>query len=308
MLDVRRLRLLTELSRRGTIAAVARAVGYTPSAVSQSLARLEREAGMSLLERDGRHVRLTPAARALVTRAERILDELAAAEAELAAAHGSVSGEVVIGAFPSAAALLVVPALGSLGAHHPDLVCSVREHEPEDGIGLLRSGELDLLVTELYEGVEPAPAGGLEHHLLLEEPLLLMLPSDDPAGEPVDLRTLSEARWIGGLAGTQFAVAIERACRAAGFEPDIAHRADEASLLVALAAAGAGVGLLPALACAPVPGVRFAHAAPAPPRRRIAALLRRGAARRPALTAALDALRAGARDRPAVRTQATEPG
>jgi len=291
MLDVRRLRLLTELSRRGTIAAVAQAVGYTPSAVSQSLAQLERETGMALLERDGRRVRLTPAARGLVLRAERVFAELDAAEAELALAHGTVRGEVVIGTFPSAGTRLVVPAIGEVTARHPELVCTVREHEPEDGIGLLRSGELDLLVSESYDDVEPAPTGGLEQHLLLTEPLLLMLPADHPAPDPVDLRTLYDARWIGGLAGTQFAVAVERACRAAGFEPRIVHRADEATLLIALSAAGLGVGLIPALACVAVPGVRFARAEPAPPQRRIAALVRRGAARRPALAATLDALR-----------------
>src|SRR5918999_1041601 len=92
MLDVRRLRLLGELSRRGTIAEVAKAVGYTPSAVSQSLAQLEREAGVALLERDGRRVRLTTAAHRLVAPSDRVLAELDAAEAELAAEHGAVSG------------------------------------------------------------------------------------------------------------------------------------------------------------------------------------------------------------------------
>src|SRR5918994_3992689 len=99
MLDVRRLRLLSELSRRGTIADVARTVGYTPSAVSQSLTQLEREAGVPLLERDGRRVRLTPAAHGLVATADRVIAELDAAEAELAAEHATVRGEFVIGAF-----------------------------------------------------------------------------------------------------------------------------------------------------------------------------------------------------------------
>src|ERR1700755_2492637 len=99
MLDVKRLRLLTELSRRGTIAAVARTVGYTPSAVSQSLAQLEREVGVALLERCARPAPRTPAARALVRRAARILQELDAAEAELAAEHETVQGTLVIAAF-----------------------------------------------------------------------------------------------------------------------------------------------------------------------------------------------------------------
>ena len=300
MLDLRRLRLLSELSRRGTIAEVARVAGYTPSAISQALAQLERQAGTALLERDGRRVRLTPAAHGLVARTERALAELDAAEAELAAEHESVRGEIVIGAFPSAAAGLVVPAVAEMSERHPELVASVREHEPEDGIQLLRSGELDLLVSERYEEVEPAPAGGLESTLLMSEPLLLVLPHGDKRRAPVALEALAEEAWIAGLAGTQFAAASEQACRAAGFRPRVVHRADDALLFQALVAEGAGVGLLPALACTGSDAVRFAEiAAPAPPQRHIDALARRAAARRPALAAALEALRNAARSRPA---------
>src|ERR687893_2529625 len=167
MLDLRRLRLLSELARRGTIAEVARVVGYTPSAISQSLLQLEREAGIPLLERDGRRVRLTPAARGLVARTDRVLAELDAAAAELAAEHGVVRGSVVIGAFPSAATGLVVPAVRDLRARHAELECTVLEHEPEDGIPLLRSGALDVLISERYDEVTPARAGGLEEHPLL---------------------------------------------------------------------------------------------------------------------------------------------
>jgi DNA-binding transcriptional LysR family regulator len=290
MLDVRRLRLLSELSRRGTIAAVAQAVGYTPSAVSQALAQLERETGVALLERDGRRVRLTPAAHGLAARADRVLAELDAAEAELAAEHAAVRGAVVAGTFPSAGAGLVVPALARLRAEHPDLTVTAREHEPEDGLSLLRSGELDLLVSETYEGIAPAPAGGLDQHLLLTEPLLLVLPADHPGGERVDLRRLRAADWIGGMAGTQFAAALEQACRSAGFAPRIAHRADDATLHHALVAAGLGVGLLPELACTPAAGVRYARPKPAAPRRQVWGLVRRGAAGRPAIAAALEAL------------------
>jgi DNA-binding transcriptional LysR family regulator len=291
VLDLRRLRLLSELSRHGTIAEVARVVGYTPSAISQSLAQLEREAGVALLERDGRRVRLTPAATGLVARTDRVLAELDAAAAELAAEQGSVRGSIVIGAFPTAAAGLVVPAIGELAERHGDLSCTIREHEPEDGIPLLRSGALDVLVSERYDNVEPAPVGGLEQHLLMSEPLLLVLPKTHPARDEVDLRSLSGARWIAGLAGTQFAAALERTCDAAGFSPRIAHRADDALLHQALAGAGLGIGLLPALACGGSDDVRFARAVPPPPRRHVSALVRRGAGRRPAVAATLDALR-----------------
>jgi DNA-binding transcriptional LysR family regulator len=299
MLDVRRLRLLSELSRHGTIAEVARVVGYTPSAVSQSLMQLEREVGVALLERDGRRVRLTTAAHGLVGRTDRVLAELDAAEADLAAEHQSVRGEVIIGAFPSAAAELVVPSLAQLSGRHPELVCSVREHEPEDGIPLLRAGQLDLLVSESYEGVRSAPVGGLEQHPLVTEPLLLMVPENHRVPGRVALDTLSDASWIGGLAGTQFAAAVERACRRAGFSPRVTHRADEALLLQALVAAGLGVGLLPTLARTDPPGVHYATAVPAPPRRQVIALVRRGAARRPALAVTLEALRSAPRNPPA---------
>jgi DNA-binding transcriptional LysR family regulator len=290
MLDLRRLRLLSELARRGTIAEVARVVGYTPSAISQSLLQLEREAGVPLLERDGRRVRLTPAAQSLVVRTDRVLAELDAAEAALAAEDQTVRGDVVIGAFPSAAAGLVAPAIADLSTRHPDLSCTVREHEPEDGIPALRSGELDVLVSESYEGVLPSGTGGLESHPLLSEPLLLVLPREDSAHEPVPLETLADAPWIAGLAGTQFAAALERACRSAGFAPRIAHRADDARLLQSLVASGLGIGLLPALACSGPEAVRFARPTPEPPRRNVSALVRSGAARRPSLAAVLDAL------------------
>jgi DNA-binding transcriptional LysR family regulator len=326
MLDLRRLRLLSELARRGTIAEVARVVGYTPSAISQSLLQLEREAGVPLLERDGRRVRLTPAAHGLVARTDRVLAELDAAEAELAADHGTVRGTVVIGSFPSAAAGLVVPAVADLCDRHPELSCPVVEHEPEDGIPVLRSGELDVLVSESYEGVPAVPTGGLEAHDLLSEPLLLVLPRDgaaaeptqggaatgltrggagtgpprggaatgptreDAAPEPVALESLAGARWIAGLAGTQFAAALDGACRQAGFTPQIVHRADDARLMETLVEAGLGIGLLPALARTGSEAVRFAEATPAPPRRRVTALVRSGAARRPSLAAVLEAL------------------
>jgi DNA-binding transcriptional LysR family regulator len=290
MLDLRRLRLLSELARRGTIAEVARVVGYTPSAISQSLLQLEREAGVPLLERDGRRVRLTPAARGLVVRTDRVLAELDAAEAELAAEHATVRGTVVIGAFPSAAAGLVAPAVADLCERHPELTCPVVEHEPEGGIPALRSGELDVLVSESYEGVSAVPTGGLESHELLTEPLLLMLPRAGALAEPIPLKSLGEAPWIAGLAGTQFAAALDVACRRAGFTPRIVHRADDARLLETLVASGLGVGLLPALARTGSGAVRFVSATPAPPRRQVSALVRSGAARRPSLAAVLDAL------------------
>ena len=292
MLDLRRLRLLSELARHGTIAEAARTVGYTPSAVSQSLSRLEQEVGVALLERDGRRVRLTPAANVLVARTDRALAELDAAAAELAAEAGTVGGPVAIGAFPSAAVALVIPSVTEAARRHPDLRGAVHEHEPDEAIGRLRAGELDLVVSERNDDIPPPPSGGLEAYALLSEPLLLVLPgAGDASPQPIDLAGFREADWVTGLPGSQYASALERAAAAAGFAARVAHRADEAFVVQSLVAAGLGVALLPALACTPVSGVHYAASRPAPPSRHVVALVRRGAARRPALAALLALLR-----------------
>src|SRR4051812_39799744 len=130
MLDLRRLRLLRELHARGTIAAVADALQFTPSAVSQQLAMLERETGVALLERAGRGVRLTDPALVLVERAATLLDEAPAAEAELAAAVGRVTGRGRIATFQSAGLRLVAPALADLALSAPELDCEFVGAEP----------------------------------------------------------------------------------------------------------------------------------------------------------------------------------
>jgi DNA-binding transcriptional LysR family regulator len=149
MLDVRRLRVLREFANRGTIAATADALGYTPPAVSQQLAALEREAGVNLLERAGRTRRLTPAGAELVARTEAVLRELEAAEAALARQSTHVAGVLRAAAFPSAHRALLPPAIRRL-ALHPELEVHTRELEPEDSIPLLKLGELDLVIAQEY--------------------------------------------------------------------------------------------------------------------------------------------------------------
>src|ERR687891_1806430 len=134
MLELRRLRLLTELSRRGTIAAVPDALQFTASAVSQQLAMLEREAGVPLLERAGRGVRLTDAALVLVEHAEALLERAELAEADLAAAAGTVTGRGRIAGFQSVMLHLAMPAMKALARDAPRLRCELLEAEPEDSL------------------------------------------------------------------------------------------------------------------------------------------------------------------------------
>src|SRR5215213_670960 len=136
MLGLRRLRLLRELNERGTIAAVAEALQFTPSAVSQQLAQLEREAGVPLLERAGRGVRLTDAALVLVDHAEALLERAALAEADLAAAAGTVSGRGRVAGFQSVLLRIAIPAMARLASDAPRLRCEFFEAEPEQALPL----------------------------------------------------------------------------------------------------------------------------------------------------------------------------
>ncbi|AWS45012.1 LysR family transcriptional regulator [Streptosporangium sp. 'caverna'] len=173
MLDIRRLRLLRELSRRGTITAVAEALAFTPSAVSQQLAVLEREAGVALLERTGRRVVLTAAGIALVGHAEAVLERLERASAELAAARTGLTGTIRIGAFPTATRAILPAAFATLAREHPGLEPMVDEIDPAEVAPRLRAGDLDVALVHEYDFVPAPPDLALDTEDLLEEPMYL---------------------------------------------------------------------------------------------------------------------------------------
>lgn len=242
MLEMRRLRLLRELAHRHTIAAVAAAVSYTPSAVSQQLAVLEREAGVALLERSGRRVVLTPAARRLVEHTEAVLAILEQAEAELASAAGRLTGALHIGAFPTAVQRILPDALVSLSRAHPALELHVTELDPADVPAALRAGTLDIALLQEYDYV-PAPAeAGLDTEPFLEEPVYFAARSAEP------LIAYRDAAWVAGTPGTLCHTMTVRACEAAGFIPHIRHHSDDFGTVLALVAAGQGVAFIPELA------------------------------------------------------------
>src|SRR4051794_22845005 len=151
MLDLHRLRLLHELRERGTIAAVAEALRYTPSAVSQQLAVLEREAGVRLLEPAGRSVRLTDAALVLVDHAGALLERAELAQADLAAAAGTVAGRARIASFQSVALRLAIPAMQALALEAPELRCELVEAEPEQSLPALALGDVDLVLGDEWQ-------------------------------------------------------------------------------------------------------------------------------------------------------------
>jgi DNA-binding transcriptional LysR family regulator len=291
MLDVRRLRVLRELAARGTIAATADALGYTAPAVSQQLAALEREAGVALLERNGRRRRLTPAGEELVERTEGILRELEAAEAALERTATHVAGVLRCAGFPSAHRALLPQAIAALAARHPDLRVVTHELEPEESLPALKLGELDLVLAQEYT-FAPVPADpSIERTDLLDDRLHLALPAGHPlADSGRELAAFADEPWVAGREGSFCHLVVVHSARRAGYEPRLAHITNDFSVAYALVAAGAGVALVPELAGPPPPGVVLRDVAGVPPSRRIYVAVRAGSGTRPAIAAMVDAL------------------
>jgi DNA-binding transcriptional LysR family regulator len=296
MLDLRRLRLLRELHERGTIAAVADALQFTPSAVSQGLAALERETGVTLLERAGRGVRLTDAALVLVEHADALLERAALAEADLAAVSGAVAGRGRIAGFQSVALRLAIPAMAALARDAPRLRCEFVEAEPEQALPALALGDVDLVLGDEWQRGDWRLPAGLQRHELVRDPVRLVLPARHPAagGEAVALATLAGEPWATGYAVMGWEQMVLRTCRElGGFEPDIRHRVNDVTIAVALVAGGLAVTMLPDLVRADRdPGVVLRDIAEGPAHRQIFAVTRETDAARPSTQALLAAIRA----------------
>jgi DNA-binding transcriptional LysR family regulator len=300
MLDLRRLRLLRELSERGTIAAVADALQFTPSAVSQQLAMLERETGVRLLERAGRGVRLTDAALVLVEHAEALLERAALAEADLAAAAGTVAGRGRIAGFQSVLLRIALPAMEALARDAPRLRCEVFEAEPEVALPALALGDLDLVIGDEWQHQPLRLPDGVERHDLLRDRVHVVLPARHPAAlrhhDAVPVAELAGEAWTTGHAGMGWEELTRRICRElGGFDPDIRHRTNDATVGLALVARGQAVTLLPDL---PLPhgdaGLAIRGIAERPVSRAIFAATRRADAARPSTRALLGAVGAAA--------------
>ncbi|MFC0601990.1 LysR family transcriptional regulator [Streptomyces palmae] len=250
MLDPVRLLLLRELADRGTMTAVAAACGYTSSAVSQQLAVLEREAGVRLLERVGRRVRLTHEGLRLVAHARIVLGALETAERDLRAG-GTPRGPIDVACFSTFAAVHVVPALVAARERYPDLRVSLHELEPPEALSALRTRRCEVAVCYSYNLTPTPTPTELDVHPLAVEPVLLAVPADHACasdGEgPVDLRSLTDASWIVGSREDGSAALVQRACAVAGFPPRITHAVDDYQLVLRMVAHGLGVALVPQL-------------------------------------------------------------
>ena len=290
MLDLRRLRLLVELAERDTITAVARAHSYSPSAVSQQLATLEREAGVPLLEPVGRRVRLTAAGERLVARAETLLAEMERTEAELAATaqlDGPIIGTVRVAAFQSAVLTLVPAALTTLVDLHPDLRVEVTELEPEAALPALIGGIYDLVLAEEYPGHPLGLPSATHRHDLMADELFLVVPTCWPFARLGDLVGQPMALEPPGTAARQWA---ETMCRTAGVEPEVRYTSSDLQIHLRLVASGHAAALLPALSGVHQLDGVLTHRLPQVPHRTIALVTRRGTEADPRLRAFSKAL------------------
>jgi DNA-binding transcriptional LysR family regulator len=297
MLDVRRLRMLRELSLQGTIRATAKSLSFTPSAVSQQLSALERDLGVALVERRGRSVELTPAARVLVERTEPILVQLAAAEAEAKAVASAKQPPLRIASFPSAAATIVADAIRDNG-----LDVHILEADPQLGLARLRGGEVDLAILWEYDFVPLDPGDGIELVRLLDDPIQVVLPASHPAAaEPaLELADLAHESWIDSTSLSSCHPFLRRACNAAGFEPRIAAETTDHRTLHHLVASDVGLALIPLLSQLDLPGSLVARPVRSnPPKRRVHAAYRTASADDPRIQGLLERLDATAKSRPA---------
>jgi DNA-binding transcriptional LysR family regulator len=254
MLGVWRLQLLREVARRGTIRAAAAAMSITPSAVSQQLKLLEAEAGVALLEHHGRRVRLTEAGEALVRHADAVTASLAAAESELATFREGVLGTLRVAAFPTAARALLPSAIASLGARHPGLRVNLRDLETSESLVALAHDEVDIAVVDEYDEVSRLREGDIDLLPLLRDGIHVAVPGARSAAVVPDgaaalpLTALREEAWIMDTESSSIHQAVLRACRRAGFAPNVRAYCKDYSVIIALVEAGLGVAMLPGLA------------------------------------------------------------
>lgn len=298
--DVRRLWVLRQVARRGSLAAAGRDLGYTRSAVSQQIAALERETGVALVERRPNALRLTDAGVALARQANVILHQLLVAEAELRTIGGLEAGHLRFGSFATAARTVSAEAIGALAQRHPGLELSLLEADPEDSLPKLEDGGLDLALTYRYDHFPTRRNDAVEHVDLLDDPMRVVLPQGHRhAARPVvELSDLSEDSWIAEPRSDCF-MFTALACRAAGFEPSIGRMSSDYDVTQRLVAAGLGVALVPDLALATLhPGCVVRPIVGTRPARRVYATHRAHGARVPAVRAMLRELRATCKDRP----------
>ncbi|MDJ0384892.1 LysR family transcriptional regulator [Streptomyces sp. G-G2] len=296
MLNLERLRTLDALARHGSVSGAAGGLHVTTSAVSQQMAKLEREVGQPLLAKNGRGIRLTDAGRLLADHAARIISQVELAQSDVEAQRGRAVGDLRIGAFPTAMRGLLPGALTSLRAGHPELRVRVTEREPEQSMLAVVRGDLDLAVAiDWHNRRMPVPVELSRTHLL-DDSVDIAMPAGHPLADRgrISLADFAEEDWISWNEGQFCHEWLVFTLRGLGVEPRIAHIAEEHHTQLAFVEAGLGVCVAPRLGRGPVPsGVRLLPVSDSL-RRHVYVVWRADADRRPSIRAAVAALREAA--------------
>ncbi|GLZ28957.1 transcriptional regulator [Lentzea sp. NBRC 105346] len=241
MFDLHRLRLLRELQHRGTLAAVATALSYSPSSVSQQLSQLEHEVGVPLLEPVGRRVKLTPQAEILVAHTEAVLARLEQAEADVAASLHEITGTLRVATFQTATLALIPATLARMRDEHPALRIELTVADPEEALSALIARDFDLVFSEEYPGLPEPRFAQLEYTELVRDPIRLAVPPGLPASAITSLPWIMEPT---GYPQRQWATTL---CRDHGFEPDVRYESTDILVKLRFVEHGLAVALLPEL-------------------------------------------------------------
>ncbi|MEU5315546.1 LysR family transcriptional regulator [Streptomyces sp. NPDC021056] len=295
MLDVRRMQVLRAVVSSGSVTGAATVLGYTPSAVSQQIAALEKEARTDLLERVGRGVRPTAAGLLLTEYADTISRQVAEAETALADLLAGRTGRLSVRYFATAGASLVAPAVARLRTEHPGVQIELKLIDPEDPLPDVREGRADLALV-----VGPRASGqeGVRFLHLLDDPYLAVLPEGHPLAEAeaLEMADLAEEPWVGSEWPGPCLDAQLTACETAGFRPRFVVESEDYVTAQGFVAAGLGVSLIPrlGLGVGVRPGVVVRELRSPEPARSIYAAVRETAPPQPALRAFIAAMRAAA--------------
>ncbi|WP_433701599.1 LysR family transcriptional regulator [Nocardiopsis sp. CA-288880] len=294
MIDLRRLRILRAVAHYGTVTAAAGALHFTPSAASQQIRQLGRELGVTLLEPNGRGVRLTPAARTLLDHADAIHTRWEQAEIEMRGLGTEPSGLLRVAAFPMALSRLLAPMAAALTARHPQLDVRVLEAEPGECLDLLFQGEIELTVIEAAPGAPPRTDARFDQTPLLDDVFDLVVSDRHRlAGrESVALAETAAESWILPTPGTTCHAHTMTACAAVGFTPDGSHQALNWGAVASLVAHDLGVALIPRMndLSPGLPIARVLLEGPYVPVRKMLTCVREGSRRNPAVAAAQEEL------------------
>lgn len=314
--DLRKLRVLRELSERGTVSAAAQALHLTPQAVSQQISALGRELGVPLTEPSGRRLRLTGAARIVLRHADAVFTQIEQMRAELAAHQSGERGEVAVAGFSTTLSALILPAVARLRETRPLLRTSLAEVDPPESFSLLQRGETDVVISADTTRPAPAPGGadgrpdgppdgrsdgrsdGRFHRVALcDDPFDIALPAGHRLldSEQLLLADLADETWIFATTGLCHDIGVA-ACTAAGFTPQASHAIGDWDATLAAVRLGLGVALVPRLAKpVPRPDVTIRAFSERAPSRTVFAAVREGSQTSPEIAAVLDALRTAAR-------------